>query len=167
MMANDKPPLTWSSRIATVYPLGFMPKAPGTWGSLPGLVIGWALYAGSEAVLGPGLGRWLLVLIGLGLLGFLTYVTINKTEAAWQSHDDKRIVIDEVLGQAIPVAFFAGSWLVVLVSFVMFRFFDIIKPGPIGWADRKLPGAWGTLLDDVFAGLAVLIFWLLVVVIQA
>lgn len=159
-MKNQRPPLTLSSFFATAYPLGFIPRAPGTWGSIPGLVLGSAIYYLSSLFD----SYWAGILLSWTLLGALlalSYWSIKATEAAWDSHDDKRIVIDEVLGQAIPIAFFAYNWIWLVSGFLLFRIFDIAKPGPIGWADRKLPGAWGTLLDDVLAGITVLLlFWI-------
>lgn len=140
--------------MATCFPLGQMPKAPGTWGSLPGLLVGVGIFNLSQinGQLHPYVFATLLLLI---LAGFSWWV-IHKTEALWQSHDDKSIVIDEVAGQAIPLAFFSPSWQLVLAAFVLFRFFDISKPLFIGWADKKVHGSFGTLLDDLFAGMVVL-----------
>jgi phosphatidylglycerophosphatase A len=63
------------------------------------------------------------------------------------------IVIDEVCGQLIALAFLPAAWVPVGASFVLFRFFDIIKPWPIRKLE-KLPGGWGIMADDVGAGLA-------------
>jgi phosphatidylglycerophosphatase A len=145
--------------MATVYPLGFMPQAPGTWGSVPGLFVGLALYQWSHLLFDHPLRRILVLALVLTLLSALALWVIAKTEQAWQIHDDKRIVIDELVGQAIAVAFYAPNIWVVMVSFVLFRVLDISKPGPIGWLDRELPGAWGTLCDDLLAGVVVALFW--------
>lgn len=134
----------WSS-LAVVFPLGLAPKAPGTFGSLAGLPVGFLFFNLSDS--------WATRLALLVLLGLFSWLVIDRTEKFWNTHDDGRIVIDEVLGQAIPLTFFNGDWKIYLIAFVLFRFFDIVKPGPVGWADRKLPGAWGTLLDDVIAGI--------------
>ena len=76
------------------------------------------------------------------------------TDCGDGTHDDQRIVIDEVIGQSIALSFCPPTFLSLILGFTLFRLFDITKPGPIGWADRRLPGAWGTLLDDVMAGIA-------------
>jgi phosphatidylglycerophosphatase A len=142
----------WSS-IAAVVPLGLMPKAPGTFGSLAGIPVGLLFYYYGEMLAARwGLAAWLLQVFFLALLGVLSWWSIEQTEKFWNTHDDGRIVIDEVLGQAIPLSLMAADWKIVLIAFALFRFFDIVKPGPIGWADRELPGAWGTLIDDVIAG---------------
>ncbi len=146
--------LNFWSCIAAVVPLGLMPKAPGTFGSLAGIPVGLVFYHyGNTLAASWGMKAWPLQLFFLALLGVLSWWSIEQTEKFWNTHDDGRIVIDEVLGQAIPLSLLAADWKIVLLSFVLFRFFDIVKPGPIGWADRELPGAWGTLIDDVIAGI--------------
>lgn len=139
--------------LAFFFGIGRLKKAPGTFGSIPGLAMGALIHRGalatdlSLAVRSLGIGGALL------LLGILSYWAIAQTEKALGIHDDPRIVIDEVLGQAIAVAFLPPSELGLLLGFGLFRLLDITKPGPIGWCDRELPGAWGTMLDDVLAGL--------------
>ena len=140
----------WSV-IAVCYPLGMMPKAPGTWGSILGLPLAVIGYYWGEALV-PDF-PWLSVLGLLVLLTPLSYVAIKVTEMRWQTHDDSRIVIDEVVGQLLVFLFCPPTLFNLVVGFLLFRLFDIVKPGPVGWADRELPGAYGTLLDDVIAGL--------------
>lgn len=142
------------TRIAVAYPFGLAPWAPGTFGSLPGLALGYGLYR-----LSHGLGSdhpWAPYAVAgvciAALVGF-AWLVIDRTEKLWSTHDDGRIVIDEVVGQAIPLAFLGVDLLTLGLSFVIFRFLDIAKPGLIGWCDENLPGAWGTLLDDVLAGI--------------
>lgn len=141
--------------LATGLGLGFSPKAPGTFGSLPGLALG----AGLSSGLGPftPLGERYPALLALALclcvLTALAYWSIARTERLWQTHDDSRIVVDEVLGQAIAICLVPPSWWMGLGGFALFRFFDITKPSLIGWIDRHGPGAVGTLFDDVLAGL--------------
>lgn len=143
----------WSS-LAVAFPLGLAPKAPGTFGSLAGIPVGLFFFTyGHTLAQRIAWPAWLVQTFLLSLLGVFSWWVIERTEKLWNTHDDGRIVIDEVLGQAIPLSFMAADWKVVLAAFVLFRFFDIVKPGPIGWADRKLPGAWGTLIDDVIAGI--------------
>ena len=146
--------LTPWARVATVWPLGIIPFAPGTWGSIPGLLLAAAIALFSqflEGISGISLYAWItLILIGLS---FLSEKIIRRAEHDLGNHDDKRIVIDEVIGQAIAVAFFPIGWTNYLVGFILFRFFDILKPGPINFFDKKVKSAWGTLLDDVIAGI--------------
>ena len=81
----------------------------------------------------------------------------GASERAFGRPDDGRIVIDEVAGQwvaLIPHFFFAAALpAVVVTAFVAFRVFDIWKPGPVRWAERRFRGGWGVMADDVVAGL--------------
>ena len=146
--------------IATAAGLGLLPKAPGTIGSLGGLALAGVLRL---ILVNRGFSYPEIVVSGLLFLIVGTFIgiwAIRQVEGFWQSHDDQRIVIDEVLGQAIPLFILPIHQIShFLISFLLFRILDITKPGPIGWADR-LPGPWGTLLDDLIAGaLAALIAW--------
>ncbi|MFD0858140.1 phosphatidylglycerophosphatase A family protein [Roseovarius aquimarinus] len=140
--------------IATVGGIGYLRPAPGTWGSAAALPLGAALH-----LIG---GPWLL-LIAI-IVGFAkgVWATIQMTRGA-DDHDPSHIVIDEVIGQWIallPLSF--GAWHVGasifalwpgwIAAFVLFRLFDIWKPGPVGWADRKHT-PFGVMLDDVIAGI--------------
>lgn len=138
--------------LATVYPLGYFPVAPGTIGSIPGLLLGVMIW---EIVRIFGVSGFISNFISIGILalfGLLSYVAIAKTEDTWKCHDDKKIVIDEVVGQALVVMFFPPTLLNFLLSFIFFRLFDIWKPWPIGFIDRKWQSSFATLLDDVLAG---------------
>lgn len=137
-----------STLTATWLGSGFLKPAPGTWGSLAAVPFGIALivYGGLSALL---LGIAVVFPIGLWSAG--RFAQTYKAE-----HDDKRIVIDEVLGQwiaMIPLVTLLDP-VVTLLAFLLFRLFDIIKPWPICWLDRKIEGAWGVMLDDALAGLA-------------
>ncbi|HMA53105.1 MAG TPA: phosphatidylglycerophosphatase A, partial [Acidobacteriota bacterium] len=126
---------------ATFFGLGLVPFAPGT-------------AASAAAALG-----YILGLHGLSrpLYGLLVVVLFFAGTAAAGRYalelgrpDPGRIVIDEVCGQLIALAFLPGHWLPVGLSFALFRFFDIIKPWPIRKLER-LPGGWGIMADDVAA----------------
>lgn len=141
--------------ISTVPPFGLSPWAPGTFGSIAGLPLGFLLlYWLGPVSLDLGVGQlagWLGVLLGLGVL---SYVAIRKTEELWKVHDDKSIVVDEVVGQVLAMAACDMVWWQIGLSFLLFRVLDIAKPGPIGYVDRR-GGAFSTLGDDVIAGLVV------------
>jgi phosphatidylglycerophosphatase A len=144
-----------SRTIATFFGVGLLRPAPGTWGSLAALPVAWAL-----CTLG---GPW--ALIAALVLAIFAGVWATTAEIARGGEPDPaEIVIDEVAGQWIallPVVIGAAHvgaevsrlWPGWVAAFLLFRLFDIWKPGPIGWADRK-PGTSGVMLDDVFAGLA-------------
>lgn len=139
--------------IAVFFGAGLLRPAPGTWGSLAAVLTGYiiALYF---AALGLAVGSVLALLIGW-------WATAIETRGK-DDHDPSEIVIDEVAGQWLalaPVAYFidlpTALWspqtLWWLAAFGLFRLFDITKPGPVGWADRR-GDAWGVMLDDVIAG---------------
>ena len=137
--------------IATAGPLGYTPRAPGTAGSIPGIFIG----AWLQHPPGP-VPRWLYVFTVLFFLSGIAIKAIDTTESIWQKHDDRKIVIDEVIGQSLVSAFVPLTWQWLALSFIVFRIFDIWKPWPINVIDRRMTGALGTLLDDIFAALAAL-----------
>lgn len=138
--------------IATVFGVGLLRPAPGTWGSAAGLLFGVLLH-----MLG---GFWLLLgaTFAVTALGYWAVAA----EVGDSDDDPSEFVIDEVAGQWValwPVSFGAmmmgaDIWALypgLITAFIAFRVFDILKPGPIGWADRQ-HGAFGIMADDVIAG---------------
>lgn len=101
-----------------------------------------------------------IVVLAVTALGILA---AQHADRAWGTEDNQRIVIDEVAGYLVtmfPVS--RDSWAPLATGFVVFRLFDILKPPPIRWLDRNLPGGWGVVLDDVAAGvLGAIVMWLL------
>lgn len=98
------------------------------------------------------LPTWQFSLIALGVTAFAIVVS-HGADLAWGTEDNQRIVIDEVAGYLITVAPVAERhWAPLVVGFVVFRFFDIVKPPPVRWLDENLPGGWGVVLDDAAAG---------------
>jgi phosphatidylglycerophosphatase A len=132
--------------LATGFGAGNLPKAPGTFGSLLGLPLGYLI-----AAHGGELQHRIIWLIAATVGGFLI---TQHAENLLGTHDDQSIVIDEVVGQALAIALFEPSLLLCAVGFGLFRLFDIWKPSLIGYIDENLPGAWGTFFDDILAGLA-------------
>ncbi|WP_299075704.1 phosphatidylglycerophosphatase A [uncultured Ruegeria sp.] len=139
--------------IGTVCGVGHLRPAPGTWGSLAALPLAWVLH-----IVG---GFPLLVVATLVVFFAGLWATRIMTEGQ-KDHDPSEIVIDEVAGQFIALwAISYPSWahgieITALwpgwvAGFVLFRFFDIIKLGPVGWADRR-GDPMGVMLDDVIAG---------------
>ena len=124
---------------------GFLRPAPGTWGTLAALPFGLALLAaGGPAALAAGV-------IAVYIAGFFA---AQKIEDATGRHDLSEIVVDEVAGMWIALIPAALAPLPVLSAFLFFRLFDVTKLGPIGWCDKRLPGAHGVMLDDILAGIA-------------
>lgn len=136
--------------IATAGGLGYSRYAPGTWGSVPGLVLGVLVHLvfNYETPVFHVLAWTLAVLIFL-----LSYWVTASIEKHWR-HDDSRIVIDEVLGQYCVLICFPLSWTTVILSFILFRFYDIWKPWPIRWVDRHWKHSLATIADDLLAALA-------------
>jgi phosphatidylglycerophosphatase A len=139
--------------ITTVFGVGHLRPAPGTWGSLAAVLMAWGLHE-----LG---GFWLFFIATLAVTGIGYWATTVET-AGKADKDPSEIVIDEVAGQWValwPVSFgammsgagFLALYPGILTAFIAFRAFDILKPGPVGWADRQ-PGAFGVMADDIIAG---------------
>ncbi len=140
--------------ITTFGGVGLLPKAPGTWGSLATLPLGYALHY---------LGGFPLMLAAVGLVFAIGLWATRKETDGKQDHDPGEIVIDEVAGQLIALLplsaglWFAGAaahvfpWPGWVGAFVMFRLFDIWKPWPVSWADN-MHSPMGVMLDDVLAG---------------
>jgi phosphatidylglycerophosphatase A len=134
--------------IATWFYTGFLPKAPGTWGSLFTFPFIYLLYIRNIDIIGFGFVIFWLFFIG--------WWAAEGFDILQNSHDNKQIVIDEVVGQMLTVApvyyFFPQQISWYLVAFILFRLFDITKILGIGWVDRKVPGGLGVMLDDILAG---------------
>jgi phosphatidylglycerophosphatase A len=152
--------------LATVAGLGRVPWAPGTWGSLVGLGIGWA----ARGLSGP----WLAMLGGLAFLAAVAACTVAERELS--RVDPPAIILDEVWGMAAVAAALpsldvardgtlsgvewvppsARSWELLLAAFFLFRVFDIVKPPPLKRLAR-LPAGWGVMADDAGAALYTLV----------
>ncbi|MBP1659854.1 MAG: putative phosphatidylglycerophosphatase [Candidatus Aminicenantes bacterium] len=133
-----------SGILATFFGLGFAPAMPGTVASAAAAVL--------YALVLHDLSRPLYVLLVFALF-FLGTAVSSRYAAELRRPDPGRIVIDEVCGQLLALAFLPSAWPAVAMSFALFRFFDIIKPWPIRKLER-IPGGWGIMADDVGAGLA-------------
>lgn len=137
--------------IGTAGGFGYAPVAPGTFGSGVGVVLLLAC-----AGLGASVAAYAVLGVGVALLGLWS---AGRCEEAFGQADDGRIVIDEVSGQLIALAPLLGvevasaagfAW--VVTGFVAFRVFDIWKPGPVRWAERRFQGGLGVMADDWLAG---------------
>ncbi len=126
---------------------GYLPKAPGTWGSLVGVAMWFGL---RRLELVPYIG----VIVGLFIVGT---ICAGSAEKILDRGDPGIVVIDEIVGQLIALTALPAHPVTVLTGFFIFRFFDILKPFPINWLDRHIHGGLGIMLDDVIAGLYTLI----------
>jgi phosphatidylglycerophosphatase A len=130
--------------LATWFGAGLLPRAPGTWGSLAALPFAWLLAAW---------GGWKA----------LAAATVLATLAGWWAAavyvrrngraDPGEVVIDEVAGQWLTLILVPPDPWLYAGGFALFRLFDIRKPWPVGWADRRLGGGLGVMADDILAGL--------------
>lgn len=126
--------------IATGAYVGYLPPAPGTLGSLLGLLLLWPLKPGTVQVLVT------LFLIGVGI------VVADRAARVIGGQDPPAIVIDEIAGIAVATLLLPPQVQERVVAFVIFRLFDVIKPFPARQAER-LPGGFGIVGDDLIAGL--------------
>ncbi len=133
---------TW---VATWGGLGFLRPAPGTWGSVGALPFGFIFYS---------IGGVFAVAVLAAVIIYVGLWACRKFEEKTGEHDSKMIVIDEVAGQLIALLPTAMNPFLILMSFIFFRFFDIVKPGPIGTIDKTMPGPRGVMADDILAGIA-------------
>ncbi len=140
----------WRYFLAFGLGSGLSPKAPGTCGTLAAI----PLYL---CVAQLPVWAYFMVMIMLFLLG--TYVSEYVSKALGVD-DYKGIVIDEVLGYFITMFLVPLSFGSICMGFLLFRFFDILKPFPIRYLDEKIKGGLGVMLDDVLAGLMAFILML-------
>lgn len=146
-----------SRAVACFLGVGFLRPAPGTWGSFAALILAFAILE----VAGPW--AFAAAVAAAVVAAFWSIAALVRELGSPGPHDPAWVVIDEVAGQGIallPVAFGAAMsdaaptdlWPGWVAAFLLFRLFDVWKPGPVGWADRR-PGVAGVVLDDVFAGI--------------
>lgn len=132
--------------IATGLGSGLAPKAQGTFGSLAAIV------------------PWLVLHAVLPVWGWLLLIAVSFAVGVWACNvagritgvdDHRSLVWDEFVGQWIALlpALVVPGWAWVVAGFVLFRLFDVWKPWPIGWFDRRVKGGLGVMLDDVIAGI--------------
>lgn len=128
--------------LATVFGVGYAPVASGTFGTLAGVPLAWVASGWSWPA-------------QLSLLAGLTLV------AVWAAHetgrrlgvvDARQIVLDEVAGLLVTTLFFPLTPAALVVAFFLFRLFDILKPWPASYFDRKVKNGVGVVFDDLFAG---------------
>lgn len=136
-----KNPATW---IATWFGCGLMRPAPGTWGTLGAVPFGLILLV---------LGGKIALLVGIVFIFAIGLWASAKFETMTATHDNSMIVIDEVAGLWITLLASTLAPLPILLAFILFRVFDILKPWPVSFFDKKVAGAAGVMLDDVAAGI--------------
>ena len=146
--------------IVTMFGVGHIKYFPGTFASLITALMYYIFYT-------IKINYFLLIFINLFLFIYSVWM-INNLEGEFEEIDSKEIVIDEFLGQSVPIIFFyiifyEGSvstnffFIIVFLSFIGFRFFDILKPYPINYVDKNMKNGFGVILDDLIAGFFTLI----------
>ena len=138
----------WAIWIATAGGAGYFPFAPGTAGSLVGVAVvaGLGQFPLQRPAAITVLAAASLVLFGLGVY------TSGQAEEFLGRRDPSQVVVDEVVGQMLTFLLLPhATWKWLLVGFLFFRVFDIVKPFPARQAER-IPRGWGIMLDDVVAG---------------
>ena len=133
--------------VATGAGSGYLPIAPGTWGSAVGVLL-WL-------VLGRLAPAPYFSLVGV--LFVLGVFSAGAAEKIVDRPDPGVVVIDEIVGQLIGLSLVPAHPAAIFAGFCLFRFFDILKPFPVGWIDSNLHGGLGIMLDDVVAGLYALL----------
>ena len=127
----------------TFFYTGLLPKAPGTWGSIAGAIVGYFIlyYLGLQTLF-----------LAMILLSIIAVREIDKDEKLSGVHDKSEIVIDEVVGVWLAFAISGSTLLQLIFGLIFFRVFDIWKPSVIGRIDREVKGGLGVVGDDLLAG---------------
>ena len=143
--------------ISTFFGNGYISKIPGTFTSLSTLII---LYIFFEVLQFKNLNY---ILILYSIIFFYSFYAVMDSETEFENKDPRQIVIDEVLGQALPlilIVYLSSNNLInvpveiyYLLSFILFRFFDIVKPFPVSYFDKQHKNFFGIIMDDIMAGL--------------
>ncbi len=127
--------------LASGFGSGYMPVASGTWGSAVAMALYWLLFPRGDIAAAAAL---IAIIIGVPVS--------TRAERIYGTRDDSRIVIDELAGYWVAVAFLPFKPWIALAGFILFRVFDVTKPFFIR-RSQALPGGWGIVIDDVLAGL--------------
>lgn len=157
---KNKTFLDYFSLAVTTFGVGYLPLAPGTWGSMVGVAI-YVLFVWIEANFAPkGLTdaqstAWIHAFNGVSFLAFclLGIWAAGRATKLFRHKDPSQAVVDEVIGQLLTFLFipFTFSWKMILAGFLLFRLFDIWKPYPID-SLQNLPTGIGVCADDILAG---------------
>lgn len=133
----------WVHFLAFGFGSGAAPKAPGTFGTLAAI----PLYCLLALLPLPAYGLFVLLAFGFGVY------LCEQASKDMGVHDHGGIVWDEFVGFWIAMIALPFHWAWILAGFVLFRVFDILKPWPISWLDKRVHGGFGIMIDDVLAGL--------------
>jgi phosphatidylglycerophosphatase A len=129
--------------LALGFGSGLLPAAPGT----AGTVVAIPVYLLLQPLASPWYLAVTVLLFGAGI------PICAHTAARLGVHDHPGIVWDEIVGYLVTMTLAPSGWLWIAIGFVLFRLFDVLKPWPIRWCDRRVHGGFGIMLDDLIAGL--------------
>ena len=146
--------------FVTMFGLGKIPKIPGTFGSLATIII---LYI-SFHILNLSSN---IILIGLIFIFIFSFLAVSTHIKDIENKDPKEVIIDEFIGQSIPIYLYEISHgteksadeaiIFYSICFILFRFFDIVKPFPVSFFDKNFKNSFGVIMDDVCAGFYVVL----------
>tara|TARA_B100001750_G_scaffold9377_1_gene7038 strand:- start:180 stop:635 length:456 start_codon:yes stop_codon:yes gene_type:complete len=137
-----------SEWIATCFKVGYLPLAPGTWGSIFAILVWWVLLKDLDLLI---FGIVIILFFFIGII--VSNIIIDQNG----DNDPSHIIIDELVGQWLALWMLPDGSFYIIIVFILFRFFDIIKPWPIRFMEQ-LPKGLGVMCDDLAAGLITLIF---------
>ena len=149
-------------QLITMFGIGRISKIPGTIASFVTCLFYFLCIIFNVNII--------FLLITFFIILILSIIFINKYSSNFTEIDAKEIVIDEFLGQSIPILFMYYpiqkddpeiAWIYLITVFILFRFFDILKPFPINLIDKKMKNGLGVVLDDLLAGIYVIIIFAL------
>ena len=151
---------TFNKLFVTMFGLGKIPKVPGTFGSLATIIILYILFHTLNLSSN-------LILIGLIVIFIFSFLAVTNYIKDSENKDPKEVIIDEFIGQSIPIYLYEISHgteksadeaiIFYCICFVLFRFFDIAKPFPVSFFDKNFKNSFGVIMDDVCAGFYVVL----------
>ena len=153
--------------FVTLFGIGKIKKIPGSFASLATTIFLFFLF--HILNISPN-----IVLIYIIIIFFISFYAVNIFIKDLTNKDPKEVVIDEFIGQSIPICFYEvahdmpknnDTLKFYLIMFVLFRFFDIVKPFPVSYYDKNFKNSFGVIMDDVCAGLYVVVILVLYMVI--
>ena len=146
--------------FVTMFGLGKIPKIPGTFGSLATIIILYIFF--HKLNLSSN-----IILIGLIFIFIFSFLAVATHIKNIENKDPKEVIIDEFIGQSIPIYLYEISHgteksadeaiIFYSICFILFRFFDIVKPFPVSFFDRNFKNSFGVIMDDVCAGFYVVL----------
>ena len=150
----------FNTQLVTMFGLGKIKKMPGTFGSIATVIILFVFFH----ILNFSSNK---ILLGLIIIFIYSFYAIEAYIKNSKIKDPKEVIIDEFIGQSIPIYLYeishgteksqAEALIFYIVCFVLFRFFDILKPFPVNYFDKNFKNSFGVIMDDVFAGFYVVL----------